>query len=348
MTPLIDWSLALVPVLVMMAAFVWLDMFKLMSVPEMVGRLLLGAAAALATIPLSGVVLDALQVDLSTYSRFVAPWLEEALKGLAVLLLFAFNRIGYKLDAVISGFAIGAGFSVVENIYYLTLYPELNSGVWLVRGLGTAVMHGTTTAIMAAIAHEFGERLARKPGGRFAFNPLHLIPGYVVASLLHILFNQFPGSPLPLMIVTAVSAPLLLMAVLQFGEKEARAWLASDSAGHRVRLAAWQAGGFPDDASGQHIAALAGRTDPEEAQRIRDYCIARTELVLIAEDELADRDRKLEAGERERVKALLSRIAALEQDIGRGGMAALRPLLPFTRNDAWEVKELKELMRRRP
>ena len=41
-----------------------------------------------------------------------------------MILLFRFNRIGYKLDAVISGFAIGAGFSVVENVIYLTRLPR--------------------------------------------------------------------------------------------------------------------------------------------------------------------------------------------------------------------------------
>ena len=96
--------------------------------------------------------LDTLPIGFSNYSRFVAPWIEEALKALAIVALFAFNRIGYKLDAVISGFAIGAGFSVVENIFYLWRFPDLSAPVWMVRGLGTAVMHGTTTAVLAAIA----------------------------------------------------------------------------------------------------------------------------------------------------------------------------------------------------
>ena len=61
------------------------------------------------------------------------------------MILFAANRIGYKLDAVIFGFAIGAGFSVVENIFYLVRFPSSPPPVWMVRGLGTAVMHGTTT-----------------------------------------------------------------------------------------------------------------------------------------------------------------------------------------------------------
>ena len=35
----------------------------------------------------------------------------------------------------------------------------------MVRGLGTAVMHGTTIAVLAAIAHEFAERETRGSGG---------------------------------------------------------------------------------------------------------------------------------------------------------------------------------------
>ena len=106
------------------------------------------------------------------------------------------NRIGYKLDAVISGFAIGAGFSVVENILYLTIFPDYGAGTWLVRGLGTAVMHGTTLALLAAIAHEFAERETREAAGDFDFNLLWFLPGYLVAVAIHTAFNQFPDRPL--------------------------------------------------------------------------------------------------------------------------------------------------------
>ena len=179
---IIDWSVALVPVLVMAALFAWLDVFKLMSVWEMIGCLLLGAVAALAAWPLAGQMLDTLPMGYSFYSRVVAPWIEEALKGVALALLFLANRIGFKIDAIICGFAIGAGFSVIENIFYLARFPELTASVWLVRGLGTAVMHGATTAILAATAHELGERRMRQQGARM-FNPLRLLPGYVAARI---------------------------------------------------------------------------------------------------------------------------------------------------------------------
>ena len=343
---IIDWSLALVPVLLMAALFAWLDIFKLMSVWEMLGLVILGGIAALAAWPISGQMLDALPMGFSFYSRIVAPWIEEALKGFAIVLLFAGNRIGYKLDAVISGFTIGAGFSVIENIFYLWRYPELTAPVWMVRGLGTAVMHGTTTAILAAVAHELGERSTRRSGGRFWLNPLWFIPGYIAAGLIHMLFNHFPEQPMLVMIVTLVVAPLVLLGVLRFGEGEAKGWLAQESAAHETALAEWRAGGFPKDASGQRIEALARRSAGSQAERIHAYCTLKTELVLAAERELQDKDRLVVPEERYRLRRQFAELEALRKAMGRTGSAALQPLLPFSRNDDWELSELREVVGR--
>jgi len=113
------WGLALIPVLVLLVMFVWFDAFKLMSLREILLLLALGAVAGIAVYPISGRLIDALPIGFSNYSRFLAPWIEEAFKAAGIIMLFGFNRIGYKLDAVISGFAVGAGFSVVENGFYL-------------------------------------------------------------------------------------------------------------------------------------------------------------------------------------------------------------------------------------
>src|SRR5437868_11372262 len=174
----IHWGVALIPVLVLLGLFVWLDAFKLMSVREILLLLILGAVAALIAWPISGRMLDTLPIGFSIYSRFVAPWIEEALKAAAIILLFRLNRIGYKLDAVISGFAIGAGFSVVENIFYLTIFPDYGTGTWLVRGFGTAIMHGTTLAVLAAIAHEFAEWEPREAAAAYDVSLLRFVPGY--------------------------------------------------------------------------------------------------------------------------------------------------------------------------
>src|SRR4029078_11656349 len=135
-------------------------------------------------VPDSGAFFDTLPIVFNNYSRYVAPWIEEALKAIVMIALFRFNRIGYKLDAVISGFAIAAGFSVIENVLYLTIFPFYGAGTWLVRGLGTAVMHGTTLAILAAIAHELAERETREAASEYEFHLWWFAPGYLVAVLI--------------------------------------------------------------------------------------------------------------------------------------------------------------------
>ncbi len=338
---IIDWSIALLPVLALTAGFIWLDVFKLMSPWETLGLLLLGGIAAVAAYPLSGVFLDRLPIGFNSYSRFVAPWIEEALKAIAIISLFRFNRIGFKLDAVISGVAVGAGFSIVENIFYLIRFPDLPATVWMVRGLGTAVMHGTTLAILAVIAHELAERESRGAAGNYDFNPLWFAPGFVAAVAIHTLFNQFPDRPMVALLGTIIIGPLALIAIFRFGAREAQRWLAADLETHRALLQELSAGSFPDDHAGRRIAALAARSGGETAAHIHEYSQLLGRLVLTAEETLLEQSAAADRVDIE-LGASFDRLAELKRKIGRSTMAALTELLPFSMNDYWELSELRE------
>jgi RsiW-degrading membrane proteinase PrsW (M82 family) len=346
LTEAAHWSLALVPVLVLLAIFVWLDAFALMSFREILFLLVLGGLAAIAAYPVSGRLLDTLPIGFSSYSRFVAPWIEEAIKAAIIVALFRFNRIGYKLDAVISGFAIGAGFSVVENIIYLTIYPEYGAGTWLVRGLGTAVMHGTTLALLAAIAHEFAERENREAAGDFDFRLWWFLPGYLVAVALHTAFNQFPDRPLLAMLGAIVVAPLAVMAIFTLGTSEAQKWLETERAAHRELLQALEAGRWPDSPSGRMISGLADRLGPDKERRVRRYCEVLTWLVVQAEEAMIEEAEGDVTLDHLKIEAAFAELASLKHSLGRSSIAALKPLLPFSRNDFWEVAELRQRLSR--
>src|SRR5215203_3685546 len=274
---IVSWSLALVPVLVLTAVFIWLDIFKLVTFWETMGLLVLGGLVAAATYPLSGAFLDKLPIGFSSYSRFVAPWIEEALKAVVVISLFRFNRIGLKLDAVIMGFAVGAGFSVVENIIYLLRFHDLSPTVWMVRGLGTAIMHGTTLAILAAIAHQLAERNMHRAARDYHFNPLWFLPGFLVAVAIHTLFNQFPNDPMLAMVGTLLLAPMSLIAIFHFGTREAENFLVAEEKEHRALVDTLHAGQFPGDPGWRRIAALANRSGPEAKIAMREYVTVLTE-----------------------------------------------------------------------
>jgi RsiW-degrading membrane proteinase PrsW (M82 family) len=336
------WGLALVPVLVLLTVFVWLDAFELMSFREILLLLVLGGVSAIAVYPVSGRLIDTLPIGFSGYSRFVAPWLEEASKAVVMIGLFWFNRIGYKLDAVISGFAIGAGFSVVENIIYLTIFPEYGTGTWLVRGLGTAVMHGTTLAILAAIAHEFAEQETREAAGDFNFNFLWFLPGYLIAVALHTTFNQFPDRPMVAMMGAVIFAPVAIIGIFHFGTAEAQRWLAAECAEHHKQFETLKAGSWPDSASGRKIAALAERLPGETAARIRRYWELQAWLVVQAEQAMTDEAAGDVSIDKEQVRAAFAELNGLKRALGKSTFTALKALLPFSRNDYWEVSELRQ------
>jgi protease PrsW len=341
------WGLALVPVLALLAIFVWLDAFKLMSLGEIAVLLLLGGIGALAAWPVAGRMLDTLPIGFSLYSRFVAPWIEEAIKAAIMVLLFRINRIGYKLDAVISGFAIGAGFSVVENVIYLIRYPDYAAGTWLVRGFGTAIMHGTTLALLAAIAHEFAERETRESAGEFDFHLWWFAPGYLLAVGLHTVFNQFPDRPLLAMLGASLFAPIALTTILNFGTAEAERWLKAECAAHHLQLDALRAGNWPDGPAGQRIAALATRLDPESVKRIRRYWEVLAWLVTEAEGTMLEEAQGHHAVHADKVRAAFLELSGLQRALGKSTFTAMKALLPFSRNDYWELSELKQRIHRR-
>ena len=339
------WILALFPVLVLLGVFVWLDAFALMRKRELLLLLLLGGLGAVLVYPIAGQMLDTLPIGFSAYSRFIAPWIEEAAKGAIVILLFRMNRIGYKLDAVLSGFAIGAGFSVAENILYLTLFPDYGIGTWLVRGCGTALMHGTTTALFAAIAHEFAEREHREASAGFNFRLWWFAPGYLVAVILHTIFNQFPHAPLAAMLGALVTTPLAIMAVFHFGHSEAARWLEKEFSEHSLQLAALDSGGWPDSPSGRRIADLAGRLEPDAAGRIRGYYRTLAWLVVEAEETMIEESGGDVSIDRSKIAAAFADLDRFRAAMGRSTFAALKPLLPFSRNDYWELSELRQRVR---
>jgi hypothetical protein len=208
------------------------------------------------------------------------------------------------------------------------------------------VMHGTTLAILAATAHEFAERETRKAAADFDFHLWWFVPGYLAAVALHTAFNQFPDRPLVAMMGAAIVAPLAIIAIFQFGTSEAQAWLATESAEHQAQLDALGAGRWPETASGRKIAALGKRLGPDAAERIRRYWELQTWLVVQAEQAMLQEAAGEVTLDQDEVRAAFDELPRLRSAIGRSTFAALKPLLPFSRNDEWEVSELKQRLNR--
>ena len=169
---------------------------------------------------LHGWLLDVGLVSGVALSRYVAPVTEELLKSLPLLYLLARKRIGFLVDAAILGFAVGTGFALVENVEYLRALGQGSVFLWIVRGFGTAVLHGGTTSILAVLAEG-----ARGPpsGAGIAV----ALPGLAVAVAIHSLYNHFILPPVLATLLLFVTLPVLLVAVFARSEKGTREWLAA-------------------------------------------------------------------------------------------------------------------------
>jgi RsiW-degrading membrane proteinase PrsW (M82 family) len=332
---------ALVPVLVLIVLFERLDVFRLVSTAGVLAYLSLGALLAAFSYLANGRVMDGLPIGFTDYSRYVAPVVEESLKALVVVVLFARSRIGFKLDAAIAGFAIGAGFALCENAYFVMLFPEANLGVWLVRGFGTAVMHGGATALFAVITHEFAEHRAHREGRISHLHPWVFLPGLMVAIAVHSAFNHLPGKPLVAMVGALVLIPLTLLAIFSKGGATAHDWLEHDHDAHARMLAALREGRFADTDDGRAVAALAQRFPSRIAAEVGAWIELQLALVLRAEEVLLahERGEGVEVGEPEREQ--FRRLDALGRDLGHAARHAIRPHLRFSRNDLYELNMLR-------
>jgi RsiW-degrading membrane proteinase PrsW (M82 family) len=212
---LVPALVGLLPVLSFLGALVYLDSYKLVRLRLVVSIIACGAAMAGASYALNAQMLALVEIDFGIFSRYVAPISEELLKGLLIVALIGTHRIGFLVDAAILGFAIGTGFAMVENLYYLHLLPDARIGTWIVRGFGTAIMHGGASAIFAVMG------LAMLDRARGADWKAYL-PGLAVAAVLHSAFNHFFLSPMVSTLgIILVLQPLLYTVFARSGSARA-------------------------------------------------------------------------------------------------------------------------------
>lgn len=342
MDPLVVKALtALAPVIVCLVVFQLVDAFRLIDLKEIAALLAGGAGLAAASYFANGGVMDTFPIGLGDYTRYIAPAVEEAMKGALIIALFAFNRIGYLIDASIAGFAVGAGFSLTENLFYLHQFEGANMGVWMVRGFGTAVMHGGATAIFAALSQMLYAPRLRVSADRFRFDLVLFLPGLAAAVVVHAAFNHFPEAALTAMAVALLAAPLGLFAIFALGETYAHRWLAADSEAHGRLLENMRSGAFADTEAGRALQSLADRLDATAARDLVDYVRINAELVVRAEATLLALEQHQHVKLGPTVRERFRQLHALERRLGRTLVMAVRQHLRFSRDDLWKMHELE-------
>jgi RsiW-degrading membrane proteinase PrsW (M82 family) len=318
-----------------LAALVHADSYKLMRLRTVLGLVAIGALAAGASYAANLRLIDLFAGGFDAYSRYGAPWIEEALKAVVLVVLIRTRRVGLPVDAAIAGFAIGTGFALVENLYYLASRPGIALGIQVIRGFGTAIMHGGTATVMAMISVSLHER--RPNGGPHLF-----LPGFLAAVMLHTAFNLLLVRPVLATLATLLALPALIYAVFQHSERNLREWLDEDLDSKVQLLESINSGTFLDSRAGRMLHSLRNRFRGEDLADM--LCLLRLhgELALRAKGILLLRESGMEEPPLDdETRDKLAELKQLERGIGRTGMLALRPLMMAKGKDIWQLRLLE-------
>jgi protease PrsW len=327
--------IALVPVLLFLVGLLQLDGYKLLRLRMVLAMVAIGGLAAGASYLVNNYAYAHFSGDFAAYSGYVSPWIEECLKAVLLVFLIRTRRVGVPVDAGIAGFAIGTGFALIENLYYLASRPDAALSVQVIRGFGTAIMHGGTATVLAVITITLYEK--RPYGG-----PQLLLPGFLAAVALHTAFNLMLVRPALATLTMLVVLPLVIYLVFQYSERALRDWLDTDLESNVQLLESINAGTFLNSNAGRYLQALRDRFRGEDLAdmlcclRLHGELALRAKGVLLLHESGMD-EPPLDQETRDK----LTELSHLKRAIGKVGLLALRPLMMATGKDIWELTLLR-------
>ena len=328
-------ALALVPVLLFLAVLRALDSFKLVSSRSVFAALAAGALAAALCFTINTFFFRQFPGHQDQYARFGAPVVEELAKAIYWIFLIATARVAFMADSAICGFAVGAGFALIENISYLETLKGDDIGIWILRGFGTAVMHGGVAALGAIISAYLLESRQWRGVRLFA-------PGLLTAIALHSLFNQTVQFPVASMVAAVVVLPLIFAIVFYFSERSLRQWLGGKMDRDLDVLLMIDSQEFQQTRVGAYLMSLQEAFPPELRGDMLSLLHLTTELSMRAKGALMLREGGLEVDPDPEVEGMFVELKYLEKSIGPTGMMAVRPMLSQTPRDLWEMHRLSQ------
>jgi hypothetical protein len=204
----------------------------------------------------------------------------------------------------------------------------------LLRGFGTAVMHGGVAAIGALIAAYLSE--SRRWRGARQF-----VPGLLAAMVLHSFFNQGLLSPAGSMVATMAGLPLMFLVVFYFSERSLHRWLGGKLDRDIDLIAMIASGEFKQTPQGAYLMSLNDAFPPEVRGDMLTLLHLTLEISARAKGGLMLREAGFEVSPDATLEAAFKELKYLEKSIGPTGMLAVRPLLAQSPRDLWEMHRLR-------
>lgn len=322
------YALAIVPIFLYLGVLILLDGFSIVRRGLLLMTIICGVVCCLATYFL----LQWINVRMEE-TIWLAPVIEEFLKGLTILVLIRMKKVVFAIDATIYGAAVGGGFALLENILYVTASNEMSIIEALFRGLGTAVMHmGLTAAVGVLLVI-----MTRKGSNPFFFYPIAVLPSMI----FHYLFNRFLINPYLMLVVDLILLTLFFVLLFDWNRKVIYKMLDNTMINDAELLYAMEKGQFPSTPSGQYLLSMKERFRPDVFFDMICYVRLYLELSLAAKRNLMLAEVGFPIPDASEQKAQLMEFKELGKRIGKVGKLTLAPMVRGSAVETWLVDSLK-------
>lgn len=317
-----------------LGVMVFLDTFKLIKLRSILMAIGIGCLASIICLFANRWLLDLLSIKTVIFTRYAAPVVEEFFKSLLIVYLIRARKVGFLVDSAIYGFAIGTGFALIENIYYLSAIDSANMLLWVLRGFGTAFMHGGTAAIFAIVSKSLTERRASEKVMLF-------LPGFAFAVVIHSIFNHFVLPAVISTVLNLVVLSILVLLVFERSERKTRDWLGVGFDADAQMLEMVISGEIADTRIGRYLEFVKTKFPGSVVADMLCYLRVYLELAMRAKGILMMKEAGIKVTADEEVNSMLSELKYLEGSIGKTGKLAIHPLLHTGSRDLWQISMLK-------
>ncbi len=336
---------ALLPVVIYIIVVYQIDNFSLISVKRLLLLILCGMLTALACFALFQLTGKIIPQSLSDSAN---PIIEEMVKGIPLLWLAARKKIVFFIDSVICGAAVGGGFSILENIFYLLLGDQMGIGTVLFRGLEVALVHMGCSALVAAglmlivrmIEYSRSRSVVKKSDIAMSVFLLSEAP------VLHLFHNTFHFVPLVQFVFVIGTLGGLLVWTYFYDVEMIHSWIDTGLDKQLDLLASIKTGRLDDTPTGKFLESVKDAFPQKDFFDIICYVQLHVELSVASRSRVMLRETGLEDNlplsdeMKEQIISQYTEYKILEKRLGNAARMTIAPIVKY---DPAEYKALEDL-----
>lgn len=327
------YCICIIPIILYFLLVKGMDGFSLGSIPRIIESFCWGLFCCVALFFLGTVA--------GGDSSWLFPLLEEVMKALPLAVAVFRKRTAFFAETLIYGAAVGAGFSLLENIIYVSSIEDFTIGDAVVRGFGTSLLHMGCTALCAS-CFLLGSRFVMQRA--FPLKALAAVLGFVPSFAIHFLYNLFLLPELIQMVIAIAVLLGLFLLIYAFDNRKIHDWLDLCINNDMSLLKAIHEGRLSGTAAGEYLLETRERFKPEVFFDICVYLGLYLELSIAAKSRMilreAEMDIPIPPEVHEENVAKLTELHALEQNIGVAGLTVLSPIINTKTMDKWVLDSL--------